>query len=69
MTSPNMYEVQQAGKIFKAEMAKQANAIAAGDMSIDTAINICAVRVWSAGRQHETEQQPKGFIRKLFCRK
>ena len=53
---PNMWEVQNAGQIFKQEMAKEANAIAAGDMSVDTAINICAARVWSAARQYQSEQ-------------
>ena len=53
---PNMWEVQNAGQIFKQEMAKEASAIASGDMSIDTAINICAARVWSAARQYQREQ-------------
>ena len=64
---PNLYEAEQAGKIFKAEMAKQANAIAEGIITVDTAINICAVKAWSAGRQYQIDQQSErsGFIGKL----
>lgn len=54
---PNMWEVQQAGKIFKAEMSKLAQEVADGETSADGAINRAAVKVWSAARRYQSEKQ------------
>lgn len=54
---PNMWEVQQAGKIFKAEMSKLAQDVASGETSADGAINRAAVKVWSAARRYQSEKQ------------
>ena len=54
---PNMWEVQQAGKIFKAEISKLAQDVTDGEISTDGAINRAAVKVWSAARRYESEKQ------------
>lgn len=54
---PNFWEVQQAGKIFKAEMSKLAQDVANGETSADGAINRAAVKVWSAARRYQSEKQ------------
>lgn len=54
---PNMWEVQQAGKIFKAEMSKLAQDVASGETSADGAINIAASKVWSQARRYQSEKQ------------
>ena len=54
---PNIWEVQQAGKIFKAEMSKLAQEVADGETSADGAINRAAVKVWSAARRYQSEKQ------------
>ena len=52
-----VWEVQQAGKIFKAEMSKLAQEVADGETSADGAINRAAVKVWSAARRYQSEKQ------------
>ena len=54
---PNMWEVQQASKIFKAEMSKLAQDVASGETSADVAINIAASKVWSQARRYQSEKQ------------
>lgn len=54
---PNIWEVQQAGKIFKAEMSKLAQEVADGETSADGAITRAAVKVWSAARRYQSEKQ------------
>ena len=54
---PNMWEVQQAGKIFKAEISKLAQDVTDGEISTDGAINRAAVKVWSAARRYQSEKQ------------
>lgn len=54
---PNMWEVQQAGKIFKAEISKLAQDVASGETSADGAINIAASKVWSQARRYQSEKQ------------
>ena len=54
---PNIWEVQQAGKIFKAEISKLAQDVASGETSADGAINIAASKVWSQARRYQSEKQ------------
>ena len=54
---PNMWEVQQAGKIFKAEISKLAQDVASGETSTDVAIDIAASKVWSQARRYQSEKQ------------
>lgn len=54
---PNMWEVQQAGKIFKARLADFSQDVASGEISADEAINRAAVKVWSAARRYQSEKQ------------
>ena len=54
---PNMWEVQQAGEIFKAEMSRLTQYVESGDTSADTAINIAASKVWSQARRYQSEKQ------------
>lgn len=54
---PNMWEVQQAGEIFKAEMSRQKQHVASGDTSADVAIDIAASKVWSQARRYQSEKQ------------
>lgn len=54
---PNIWEVQQAGEIFKVEMLKLAQDVESGDTSADTAINIAASWVWSQARRYQSEKQ------------
>lgn len=56
---PNIWEVQQAGKIFKAEMSKLAQDVASGETSADGAINIAASKVWSQARRYQNDKQAK----------
>lgn len=72
---PNMWEVQQAGEIFKAEMSRLTQHVASGDTSADVAIDIAASKVWSQARRYQSEKQaaqaaaeqakPKGIKRLL----
>lgn len=54
---PNMWEVQQAGKIFKAKLATFSQDVADGETSAETAINIAAAAVWSQARRYQSEKQ------------
>lgn len=54
---PNLWEVQEAGKIFKAKLATFSQDVANGDTSADTAINSAAVKVWSAARRYQSKKQ------------
>ena len=60
---PNIWEVQQAGKIFKAEMSKLAQKVADGETSADGAINRAAVKVWSAARRYQSEKQAEQVVK------
>lgn len=54
---PNMWEVQQAGKIFKARLAAFSQDIANGETTMETAINSAAAAVWSQARRYQSEKQ------------
>lgn len=54
---PNFWEVQQAGKIFKARLAAFSQDIANGETTMETAINSAAAAVWSQARRYQSEKQ------------
>lgn len=56
---PSMWEVSHAGELFRAEIEKLKQIIIEGEMSIDTAINIAVVKVWSQARRYQSEKQAK----------
>ena len=56
---PGMWEVKQAGEIFKAKLATIAQDVADGETSTDGAIDIAAAAVWSQARRYQNEKQTK----------
>lgn len=54
---PNVWEVQQASKIFKARLADFSQGVASGEISADTAISSAAAAVWSQARRYQSEKQ------------
>lgn len=54
---PSLWEVQQAGKIFKAKLSTLAQDVTSGETTIDTAINSAAAAVWSQARRYQSEKQ------------
>lgn len=60
---PNFWEVQEAGKIFKAKMSTFSQAVANGDTSADAAINSAAAAVWSQARRYQSEKQSAEIAR------
>lgn len=66
---PNMWEVMTAGRIFKEEMKRRIREVKEGNMSVDTAIDISAVKVWEEARRYQSEKaKAKGSIRALLHR-
>lgn len=54
---PNFWEVQQAGKIFKAKLETLSQDVTSGETTIDTAIYSAAAAVWSQARRYQSEKQ------------
>lgn len=54
---PNLWEVQQAGKIFEERLNTFSQDIADGTISIKTAVHSAATAVWSQARRYQSEKQ------------
>lgn len=54
---PNMWEVKNAGDVFRQKLTTILPDILSGDTSINGAINIAAVEVWKTARRYQSEKQ------------
>lgn len=53
---PNMWEVKNAGDVFRQKLTTILPDILSGDTSINGAINIAAVEVWKTARRYQSDK-------------